>query len=124
MGAQIDVSNVIDESPELETLQRVIIQEYGPAGSSGKEPEERKNEFQQFIETLDMEELKAVREWEDRMLQELPNEIERPASKKPRRPGLPRNHHSEILRNGLPIEQSPGASMSMYQNVGLILSIE
>ncbi|MCJ1479718.1 hypothetical protein MMC13_008404 [Lambiella insularis] len=120
MGAQIDVSNVIDESPELETLQRVMVQASGSTGAGVKDIEDGKNEFQQFIETLDMEELRAVRAWEDRMLQELLHEDHAPTSKKPRRPGLPRNHHSEILKNGVPVEPSPGTSMSMYQNFMLV----
>ncbi|MCJ1408433.1 hypothetical protein MMC19_002508 [Ptychographa xylographoides] len=115
MGAQIDVSNVIDESPELETLQRVIIQQ-----DSRHHVEPEKNEFQQFVETLDMDELKAVRTWEDRMLHEMP-EDEAPSRKtKSRRPGLARNHHSEILKNGSALDNAPGASIGMYQNYMLV----
>ncbi|MCJ1392613.1 hypothetical protein MMC18_005483 [Xylographa bjoerkii] len=122
MGAQIDVSNVIDESPELETLQRVMIQTEGSAGSRElrKDVDDGKNEFQQFIETLDMDELEDVRAWEDRMLHESTTDDRTSNEKKPRRPGLPRNHHSEILKNGLPVEQNFGASIGMYNNYMLV----
>ncbi|MCJ1378672.1 hypothetical protein MMC17_001771 [Xylographa soralifera] len=122
MGAQIDVSNVIDESPELEILQRIMIQTEGLAGSRElrKDIDDGKNEFQQFIETLDMDELKDVRTWEDRMLQESATDDSASNNKKPRRPGLPRNHHSEILKNGLPIEHNIGASIGMYNNYMLV----
>lgn len=76
MGAQIDVSSVNDVSPELESLQIVIAQmdrEKNPENvSSGTEVEEKKGEFQQLVETLDMQELKAARTWQGRMLQEIP----------------------------------------------------
>ncbi|MCJ1400349.1 hypothetical protein MMC11_003554 [Xylographa trunciseda] len=121
MGAQIDVSNVIDESPELETLQRVIIQAESSAGSGElRKDVDEKNEFQQFIETLDMDELKNVRTWEDRMLQESTTDDGASNNKKPRRPGLPRNHHSEILKNGLPVQQNFGSSIGMYNNYMLV----
>ncbi|MCJ1321535.1 hypothetical protein MMC15_006880 [Xylographa vitiligo] len=122
MGAQIDVSNVIDESPELEILQRIMIQNEGSAGSREprKDVDEGKTEFQQFIETLDMDELKDVRTWEDRMLQESASDDGASNIKRPRRPGLPRNHHSEILKNGLPVEQNVGASIGMYHNYMLV----
>ena len=125
MGAQIDVSNVIDESPELEILQRIMIQNEGSAGSREprKDVDEGKTEFQQFIETLDMDELKDVRTWEDRMLQESASDDGASNTKRPRRPGLPRNHHSEILKNGLPVEQNVGASIGMYHNVRHFLRI-
>ena len=126
MGAQIDVSNVIDESPELETLQRVMIQAEGAPGSREcqKDLEDGKNAFQQFIETLDMDELKDVRAWEDRMLQESSGDGGGSVDKRPRRPGLPRNHHSEILKNGVPVEQNLGPAIGMYHNVGFLFIFE
>ncbi|MCJ1282171.1 hypothetical protein MMC26_001494 [Xylographa opegraphella] len=120
MGAQIDVSNVIDECSELELLQRIIIQNEGSREQPRKDVDDGKTEFQQFIETLDMDELKDVRTWEDRMLHESATDDGASNMKKPRRPGLPRNHHSEILKNGLPMEQTIGASIGLYNNYMLV----
>ena len=79
MGAQIDVSSVTDVSPELESLQKVIAQadrEKNPeVANDTDEIEERKGEFQQLVEVLDMQELKAARNWQGRMLQEEPEGV-------------------------------------------------
>jgi hypothetical protein len=76
MGAQIDVSSVTDVSPELESLQIVIAQmdrEKNPQEvNSATEVAEKKGEFQELVETLDMQELMAARTWQGRMLQEVP----------------------------------------------------
>ena len=89
MGAQIDVSSVTDVSPELESLQKVIAQadrEKNPEATDGAdEIEERKGEFQQLVEVLDMQELKAARSWQGRMLQEGPEGVNDPDPPKPQR---------------------------------------
>lgn len=76
MGAQIDVSSVTDVSPELGSLQKVIAQvdrEKNPdIVDVADDIAEKKGEFQQLVETLDMQELKAARTWQGRMLQEVP----------------------------------------------------
>ena len=76
MGAQIDVSRVTNVSPELESLQKVMAElecEKSPEDiNSATEVEEKKGEFQQLVETLDMQELKTARTWQGRMLQEVP----------------------------------------------------
>ena len=113
MGAQIDVSHVIEDNPELESLQRVL------RSDSEKEMEGADSErgvFQQLVETFDMEELSSVRAWEDRILQQGSDEA--PRTKKSNRPGLQRNHHSEILKNGLPTtEEQKALRVGMYSNV-------
>ena len=117
MGAQIDVSHVIENNPELESLQRVL------QSSHEKEVEgagSEKGVFQDLIETFDMEELRSVRAWEDRILQQTSDKAPRP--NKPNRPNLQRNHHSEILKNGLPItEEQKALRVGMYSNVSIQL---
>ena len=82
MGAQIDVSSVTDASPELESLQKVIAQadrqKSAESLNDADEIEERKGEFQQLVEVLDMQELKAARNWQGRMLQEEPEGMKEP----------------------------------------------
>ena len=78
MGAQIDVSSVTDVNPELESLQRVIAQmerEKNPEDINNVNESEEKGEFQQLVETLDMQELNAARTWQSRMLQKSSEEL-------------------------------------------------
>ena len=117
MGAQIDVSHVIENNPELESLQRVLQSE---DGKKMEDAGSEKGVFQQLIETFDTEELSSVRAWEDRISQQSADK--EPRAKKSNRPGLLRNHHSEILKNGLPITDDQKAlPVGMYSNVRLSL---
>lgn len=117
MGAQIDVSHVIEHNPELESLQRVIAQVEGTDGASNtvSDTDSQEDPFQQLVETLDMEELRAVRTWEDRILHGYSKDdgVER----KTRRPEIVRNHYSALLKNGLPTIAPTGPSVGMYNNV-------
>ena len=92
MGAQIDVSSVTDVSPELESLQKVIAQvdrEKNPETVNvANDIEEKKGEFQQLVETLDMQELKAARTWQGRMLQEGPEGSQDPDTMNWHKPGV------------------------------------
>lgn len=117
MGAQIDVSHIIEHNPELESLQRVVAQLEGIDGASKtvSDTDSQKDPFQQLVETLDMEELRAVRTWEDRILQEYSKDDQ--AEHKPRRPEIVRNHYSALLKNGLPTITPTGSSFGMYNNV-------
>lgn len=117
MGAQIDVSHVIDHHPELESLQRVMAQVEGAddTRSANDTVDAEKEVFQELVETLDMAELRAVRAWEDRILQGSPKDDG--SEKKPRRPEIVRNHYSALLKNGLPTEVPTGLSIGMYNNV-------
>ena len=118
MGAQIDVSHVIDNNPELESLQRVIAQVEGTEGAGNRvsDPDSEKDTFQQLVETLDMEELRSVRVWEDRILQGSPKDDG--VKEKARRPEIVRNHYSALLKNGLPTTAPVGSLIGMYHNVG------
>ena len=120
MGAQIDVSHVIEDSAELESLQRLVKYVEGPDGkrNSIEDPNGDKDAFQKLVETLDMQELAAVRAWEDRIFQESPEAVSVGMSKL-RRPGIPRNHHSAILKNGIPLEASAPLRLGMYNNVSI-----
>jgi len=117
MGAQIDVSHVIENNPELESLQQVIAQVEGTdsARNTVDDSDSEKDTFQQLVETLDMEELRSVRVWEDRILQGSPKDDG--TEKKARRPEIVRNHYSALLKNGLPTPVATGSSIGMYNNV-------
>jgi hypothetical protein len=120
MGAQIDVSHVIEESPELESLQRLVKHVEGPNAKENtiEDLNGEKDAFQRLVETLDMQELAAVRAWEDRIFQESPEAVKIGTSKS-RRPGIPRSHHSAILKNGIPLEASAPLRLGMYNNVSI-----
>lgn len=121
LGAQIDVSSAVDVSPELESLKRSIMrmQSQTRGNTSTRQQEGKTSEFQHLIETLDMQELKAVRSWEGRMLQQHPEDEEDSSRIKPRRPGvLVREYSIDPLRDGGPNGQEKGTLDSLYNNVG------
>ena len=121
LGAQIDVSSVVDDSPELESLKRSMMRMQSQSGSRGnnstRQEEDKIGEFQQLIETLDMQELKAVRSWEGRMLQQYPKDEEDLGRTKLRRPGvLVREFSFDPLKDGRPGHEK-GTLDSLYNNV-------
>ena len=120
MGAQIDVSNIIDDSYELESLQQVIMQKnrQDSAKKDRAKDEGKTDEFQEFVETLDMQELKAVRAWEDRMLQVYPESADNMEGPQPRRPGmLPRDRSYDLLRGGQMRNSDASAFLELYSHV-------
>ena len=106
LGAQIDVSDVVDDSPELDALQRALARaERLPADATAPADLERAarewqdhDAFQSLVEMLDMQELQAIRAWEERLTsadEARQDGVPEPASRegwseeKERRPGLP-----------------------------------
>ena len=117
MGAQIDVSSVTDVSPELQSLQRIIAKmerEQNPEDPKATdEVEEKKGEFQQLVETLDMQELKAARTWQGRMLQEGPEgSIDSDAAKWQKSPLHTRDPSYDVVKD------YKGTLDSLYNYVG------
>lgn len=122
MGAQIDVSGVVDESPELESVQR-LLQKLNQDKSrkqamTNGHKEESKSNFQELVEMLDMQELKLVRKWQDRILQEQAEDPNRAKAASPRRPGMVLREHSTELLKGVQLNgRNKGMGLGMYSYV-------
>lgn len=72
IGAQVDVSGMVKECTELESLQRLVVeQQTGRRGDgAAQDGGQKKDEFQQLSEMLNMGELDTVRKWGGRMHRE------------------------------------------------------
>ena len=128
MGAQLDVSSAIEESTELESVSRTVKRldrQNSPRGKNKQAKEgDKDNEFQQLVEMLDMQELKAVRTWEERMLQETPEaKAESDRSKSQRPDMLSRVSTSASMKIG----SSPPLDLAylhgLYTNVSPLFSL-
>ena len=73
IGAQVDVSGLVKECTELESLQRLLeLQERGEAAPDIHKPDpEKKDEFQELSEMLNGGELATVRKFGGRMHHEM-----------------------------------------------------
>jgi hypothetical protein len=69
IGAQVDVSGLVKECAELESLQRLLeLQERGEAAPDVHKPSpEKQDEFQELCEMFNMSELSTVRKHGGRM---------------------------------------------------------
>jgi hypothetical protein len=72
IGAQVDVSGLVKESVELESMQRLLeLHEKGePAPDIHKPSTDKKDEFQELCEMFNMSELSTVRKHGGRMHEE------------------------------------------------------
>ena len=74
IGAQVDVSGLVKDCTDLESLQRLVIQqqEQRPAGNRATDENqpEKGDEFQELSEMLNMGELETVRRFGGRMHRE------------------------------------------------------
>jgi hypothetical protein len=72
IGAQVDVSGLVKECAELESLQRLLeLHEKGETAPDVHNPSpEKKDEFQELCEMFNMSELSTVRKHGGRMHQE------------------------------------------------------
>ena len=72
IGAQVDVSGLVKECAELQSLQRLLeLQEKGEAAPDVHKPStDKKDEFQELCEMFNMSELSTVRKYRGRMHEE------------------------------------------------------
>ena len=72
IGAQVDVSGLVKECAELQSLQRLLeLQEKGEAAPDVHKPStDKKDEFQELCEMFNMSELSTVRKYGGRMHEE------------------------------------------------------
>jgi hypothetical protein len=69
IGAQVDVSGIVKDCTELESLQRLIAREereHDNGGGAGDD-QHSENEFQRLCEMFNMQELDTARKWGGRM---------------------------------------------------------
>lgn len=78
IGAQVDVSGLVKDCTDLETLQRLVIQEQtgqdNAGGDNVDDQQEVKDDFQDLSEMLNMAELETVRKYGGRMHREYEDE--------------------------------------------------
>lgn len=77
IGAQVDVSGLIKDCTDLESLQRLVAQEQNGVddiNSSSFDGQEVKDDFQDLSEMLNMAELETVRKYGGRMHREYQDE--------------------------------------------------
>ncbi|KAK3174401.1 hypothetical protein OEA41_001647 [Lepraria neglecta] len=78
IGAQVDVSGLVKDCTDLETLQRLVVQEQtgqnDADGGNADDQQEVKDDFQDLSEMLNMTELETVRKHGGRMHREYEDE--------------------------------------------------
>ena len=117
LGAQVDISSTVNEGTDLESLQRLIEQKER-GGELDASNEEKKDEFQELSEMLDIQELNAVRKWGGRMLQETQEEDNSSQKMNWRRPTvLLRDPSRDYIKTSPPGAGNAGKVVGFYQNV-------
>ncbi len=73
IGAQVDVSGMVKQCTDLESLQRLVVEQQSrqKGSAAGGTGGEKKDEFQQLSEMLNTGELETVRRWGGRMHREV-----------------------------------------------------
>lgn len=71
IGAQVDVSGLVKEFADMESLERLVAaQEHGDLYPEDDEQEDKKDELQELATMFNMKELDVVRRWGGRMHRE------------------------------------------------------
>ena len=93
IGAQVDVSGLVKDCTDLESLQKLVVHEH--AGNVGVDAgnidsqQDTKDCFQDLSEMLNMAELETVRKWGGRMHREYQEEeVDKPRNGAPHMPRL------------------------------------
>ncbi|KAL9124770.1 MAG: hypothetical protein Q9217_005932 [Psora testacea] len=118
IGAQVDVSGLVKDCTDLESLQRLVLQEQtGNLHVNGEE--EEKDDFQDLSEMLNMAELEIVRKHGGRMHREYQDDDSDIArSGAPHMPRLLLQEPSADAGQGSHGKQQSGKLSGIYQNVG------
>lgn len=120
LGAQVDLSSTVNEGTDLDSLQR-LVERKERGGEANASDEEKKDEFQQLSEMLDIQELNAVRKWGGRMLQETQEEDSSSHKMNWRRPTvLLRDPSRDYIKTSPPDGGSIGNVVGFYHNVSQI----
>lgn len=120
LGAQVDISTTVNEGTDLDSLHRLIEQKERGDGSDANDGE-KKDEFQQLSEMLDIQELNAVRKWGGRMLQETQEEDHSSHKVNWRRPTiLLRDPSRDYIKTGSSNAGNIDSVVGFYHNVSQI----
>lgn len=130
IGAQVDVSGLVKDCTDLESLQRLILkeqpQEQSQNGRVDESAQNKEDEFQALSEMMNMSELDTVRKWGGRMHREYQDD----AAESFRVNGA---HKPRLLLQETTIDTYPNFDLSdrgsgrlsgIYQNVKLKLSLK
>ncbi|KAL3419364.1 hypothetical protein PVAG01_09586 [Phlyctema vagabunda] len=126
IGAQVDVSGLVKECSDLESLERVVLaadqRAQGRNEDEIAEREGRKDEFQELSEMFNLQELDTVRRWGGRMHKETPEDLGDPNN------GNGNWHKSRVLihesspdgTRSFDIRQPSGRLSGIYENYLLV----
>ncbi|SLM34442.1 white collar [Lasallia pustulata] len=124
IGAQVDVSGLVKECTDLESLQRLVVdQERGRAtnGDGQDVYETKKDEFQELSEMMNMAELDTVRRYGGRMHREQQEDEEEKGSMGAHQPRLLLKEPSPDLNKSFNLNRSGNGKLSgVYQHYLLI----
>lgn len=123
IGAQVDVSGLVKDCTDLESLQQLLIREQNEHndndGSNIVGQQEPKDDFQDLSEMLNMAELETVRKYGGRMHREYQDEES--DTSRTGAPHMPRLLLQEPMTDGNPgyeqASRQSGRLSGIYQNV-------
>ncbi|CAF9942739.1 MAG: hypothetical protein ALECFALPRED_009991 [Alectoria fallacina] len=92
IGAQVDVSGLVKDCTDLESLQHLVVREQAEHKDTNREnvdgQQDAKDDFQDLSEMLNMAELETVRKYGGRMHREYQEEVDKPRNGAPYMPRL------------------------------------
>ena len=119
IGAQVDISGLVKDCTDMESLQQLVLQEQSEDSHVSGEGRE-KDDFQELSEMLNMAELETVRKHGGRMHREYQDDDS--DNTRSAAPHMPRLLLREPTANAGPGSQGKGQSgklSGIYQNVSL-----
>ena len=125
IGAQVDVSGLVKDCTDLESLQQLVIREQAEHkdsdGGNVDSHQDAKDDFQDLSEMLNMAELETVRKFGGRMHREYQEEeLDKPRSGAPHMPRLllqePTADESHSFDHN---SRQSGRLSGIYQNVSV-----
>lgn len=123
IGAQVDVSGLVKECTDLESLQRLVLDQDRARTANGDVHggyENKKDEFQDLSEMMNMAELDTVRKHGGRMHREQQEEDEEKANGAVHQPRLLLKEPSPDLNKTFNLNRSGNGKLSgVYQHVRL-----
>lgn len=116
IGAQVDVSGLVKDCTDLESLQKLVKQSTNDSGSATER--EQRNDFQELSEMFNMAELDTVRKHGGKMHREyLDNDNDSARGSLPSMPRLLLQEHGPELAQHSPPSRQSGKLSGIYQNV-------
>ena len=128
IGAQVDVSGLVKECTELESFNRLMVEQrngqYSLNQHNRAEDVAKKDEFQELSEMLNMCELSTVKKWGGRMHREHQDEdIEGESMSGAHKPRLLLKEPSPDLNKTFNLNGGGGKLSGVYQHVSYRVSI-